>query len=228
MFRAKKWAQKAHRRRERRRAARQKEVGNQPAFPEDCPQRPQTVEDYGNKVEAETQPPIKDWAPPEGLAQGTGSTTGEVKSGQNGPISGNRETGGPIEAGDKERPRESEIPSQSIKGVEDQQDSQSIVSEENGEEDSDIPAEVNIKKRDACRLIRALRMVPYELRGPREGKAKKPDKKVYRACITTEDQVGVHHLQHRVGKKEELQTTLQHPHQFRNTLTRVYRLKNLR
>jgi tRNA U54 and U55 pseudouridine synthase Pus10 len=86
---------------------------------------------------------------------------------------------------------------------------------------------VDIKNRDACRLIRALRKIAYEMRGPREGKAKKPEKRVYRAFITLEDQVGVHHLRHRVGKKEELQTTLQHPHQFRNTLIRVYRLKNL-
>jgi hypothetical protein len=155
-------------------------------------------------------------------------TIGEGKVRQNGPIAGNRETEGPIEAGGKERPRESEIPSQSIRGVEDEQEDQSIVSEESGEEDSDIPFEVNIKKRDACRLIRALRKIAYEIRGPREGKAKKPEKKVYRAFVAIEDQVGIHHLRHRVGKREELHMTLAHPHQFRNALILVYRLKNVR
>jgi tRNA U54 and U55 pseudouridine synthase Pus10 len=112
--------------------------------------------------------------------------------------------------------------------MDEDQESQNCGSVESGERESDIPANVNIKRRDACRLIRALRKVAYELRRPREGKAKRPEKKAYRAFIAIEDQVGVHHLQHRVGKKEELQTTLQHPHQFRNTLIRVYRLKNLR
>jgi hypothetical protein len=95
-------------------------------------------------------------------------------------------------------------------------------------DDSDFPTMADIKKRDACRLIRALKKVACALRGPREAKAKKPEKKVYRAFITLEDQVVIHHLSHRVGKQEEFQTTLQHPHQFRKTLIRVYRLKNLR
>jgi hypothetical protein len=106
--------------------------------------------------------------------------------------------------------------------------SQRIQTEAKEEEDSDIPPEADINKRDACRLTRALKKVAYNLRGPREEKAKKPERKVYRAFITLEDQVGIHHLSHWVGKKEELQTTLQHPHQFRKTLIRVYRLKNLR
>jgi hypothetical protein len=77
-------------------------------------------------------------------------------------------------------------------------------------------------------MIRATRKLAYEIRGPRKEKAKKPEKKVYRALITLEDQVGIHHLQHRVGKGEEFQTTLQHPHQFRKSLIRIFRLKNLR
>jgi hypothetical protein len=43
-----------------------------------------------------------------------------------------------------------------------------------------------------------------------------------------EDQVGVHHVRHRVGRREELYTTLAHPHQFRKTPIGVYRLKNMR
>jgi hypothetical protein len=78
-------------------------------------------------------------------------------------------------------------------------------SDESEDDSSDHLPGVDIKKRDACRLIRALRKVAYELRGPREGKAKKPEKKVYRAFITLEDQVGIHHLRHRVGKREELE-----------------------
>jgi tRNA U54 and U55 pseudouridine synthase Pus10 len=87
---------------------------------------------------------------------------------------------------------------------------------------------VDVKVRDACRIIRALRKISYEIRGPWKGKPKKEEKKVYKAFITLEDQVAVHHLRHRVGRREELQTTLSHPHQFRKTLIRVYRLKNLR
>jgi hypothetical protein len=101
-------------------------------------------------------------------------------------------------------------------------------SDESEDDSSDPPPRVDIKKRDACRLIRALRKVAYELRGPREGKAKKSERKVCRAFITVEDQVGIHHLRHLVGRRRELQTTLQYPHQFRKTLIRVYRLKNLR
>jgi hypothetical protein len=76
-------------------------------------------------------------------------------------------------------------------------------------------------------MIRAARKIAYEIRGPRREKAKKPEEKVYRAFITLEDQVGIRHLQHRVGKREEFQTTLQHPHQFRKSLIRIFRLKNL-
>jgi hypothetical protein len=65
-------------------------------------------------------------------------------------------------------------------------------------------------------MIRAAKKLAYELRGPRKEKAKRPD------------QVGIRHLQYRVGKREEFQTTLQHPHQFRKSLIRIFRLKNLR
>jgi hypothetical protein len=160
------------------------------------------------------------------VSQGSGWDVGKL--GQNDPITGNREVGGPIEVGGKERPRESEIPSQPAKVTKDQEVSQSRKSASEEDDGFDLPPDVDIKKRDPCRLIRALRKVAYELRGPREGKAKKPEKKVYRAFITLEDQVGIHHLSHRVGKKKEFQSTLQHPHQFRNTLIRVYQLKNLR
>jgi hypothetical protein len=95
------------------------------------------------------------------------------------------------------------------------------------EDVSDLPKVVDMKGRDGCRLIRALRKVSDELRGSRSEKMR-PEKQVYRAFITLEGLVGVHHLSHRVGKEEEFQTTLQHPHQFRKTLIRAYRLKNLR
>jgi hypothetical protein len=64
MIRNKTWARKAHSRRERRRAARQKEVGYQSLLPADCPQETHTIEDYGSKTEAGSQPPTEDWAPP--------------------------------------------------------------------------------------------------------------------------------------------------------------------
>jgi hypothetical protein len=43
-------------------------------------------------------------------------------------------------------------------------------------------------------MIRAARKLACELRGPRKEKAKKPEEKSYRAFITLEDQVGIHHL----------------------------------
>jgi hypothetical protein len=60
--RSKRWAQKAYRRRERRRAAKQKEVGYQPQFPADRLQHPATVGGNGNKAEEGTQSP-QDWEP---------------------------------------------------------------------------------------------------------------------------------------------------------------------
>jgi hypothetical protein len=60
--RSKRCYQKAYRRRERRRAARQKEVVCQPQFPADHPQKPAIVEGNGNKAEEGTQSP-QDWEP---------------------------------------------------------------------------------------------------------------------------------------------------------------------
>jgi hypothetical protein len=245
---AKRRAQKAHARRKRRQASRVKGVENQPSrFPTDSPMGKQqdastvdigkrsnlpadhpqihaTVEGNGRRpAEAGTQPPIEDWAPSPGVSQGSG--WGEEGLGQSGPTVEPWATGDPVEAGDSERPRESKTspsPGQVLPSPDDIQSSSSETSEY-----LDIPKEVNIKKRDACRLIRALIKVSYELRGSRPEK-RKPERRVYRAFVTLEDQVGIHHLSHRVGIREELQTTLQHPHQFRKTLIRVDRLKNLR
>jgi hypothetical protein len=183
IIKRRKWAQKAHARRVRRRAAKQQEAENHPKFPADRPQTPPIVGDYGNKDEAGTQLPTEDWAPPPQPSQ-------------------TQDAGSQI-CSDNE--------SSSIEEI---------------SESSEIPADVNIKRRDACRLIRALRKVSYELRGSRPEK-RRPEKRVYRTFITLEDQVGIQHLHHRIGQREELQTTLQHPHQFRKTLIRVYRLKNL-
>jgi hypothetical protein len=65
MIRNKKWAKKAHARRERRRDAKHKEVENQPQIPADCSQTQPPVGDYGIKAEAGSQPPTEDWAPTE-------------------------------------------------------------------------------------------------------------------------------------------------------------------
>jgi thiamine pyrophosphate-dependent acetolactate synthase large subunit-like protein len=65
MIREKKWAQKAHNRRERRRAARQKEVEDQPQIPVDSTPTPLAEGEDGIKAEAGIQPPTQDWAPPE-------------------------------------------------------------------------------------------------------------------------------------------------------------------
>jgi tRNA U54 and U55 pseudouridine synthase Pus10 len=79
------------------------------------------------------------------------------------------------------------------------------------------------------RMYRKARKLAYELREPfQRTKMKKEAKRVYRAYVTLEDQVGVFHLKHRVGRREELQTALTRPHEFRKVLVRVYRLKNLK
>jgi hypothetical protein len=147
-------------------------------------------------VEAGTQPPTEDWAPPSQPSQ-----TQDAES-------------------------QTDQPSKDISHPESSTQSDQPDEEEDISESLEIPADAKIKMRDACRLIRALRKVSYELRGPRPEK-RKPEKRVYQAFITLEDQVGFKHLQHRIGQREELQTTLQHPHQFRKTLIRIYRLKNL-
>jgi hypothetical protein len=88
-----------------------------------------------------------------------------------------------------------------------------------------------VKRRDASRLIRATRKISYELKNAapaREKKKKEEKKKVFKAYITLGDRVGITHLQSRVGKREEFQTTLQKPSNFRKTLIRVFRLKGLR
>jgi hypothetical protein len=216
-------------RRKRRQASRDKGVEYQPSqFPTDSPLGPQqnagTV-DIGKKTaEAGTQPPTEDWAPSPAVIQGSGWDREGI--GQSGPIVEPRETGDPVEAGDSERPRESETSPSPKHPPQIPEEFQSSSSDDISE-CSEIPEEVNIKKRDACRLIRALRKISYELKGSRPAK-RKPERRVYRAFVTLEDQVGIHHLSHKVGIKEELQTTLQHPHQFRKTLIRVYRLKTLR
>jgi hypothetical protein len=86
------------------------------------------------------------------------------------------------------------------------------------------------KHRDMMRMYRKARKLAYEIRGPwkKPEKPKKEAKRVYRAYITLEDLVSVHHLEHRVGKREEFQTNLARPHEFRKALIRVFRLKNLR
>jgi hypothetical protein len=225
MIRSKKSAQKAHARRERRRATRQKEVGNQPQPPADNPQKKPDVEGNGSiSAEAGTEPPTEDWAPPTELSQGSGWECYDPI----GPIAGNRETGGPIEAGDTERPRRIEYSHKETQVDETQKEEQRDF---RGEvyDSATLISEKDTKHREAMRLYRKARKLAYELREPRKReKPVKEAKRVYRAYITLEDQVGVHHLKHRVGRREEFQTNLTHPHQFRKALIRVFHLKNLR
>jgi hypothetical protein len=75
-----------------------------------------------------------------------------------------QETGDPIEAGDKERLHESEIPTELITVIEDRQKDQEIKLASSEDESSDFPATVDVRKRDACILIRAIRKIAYELR----------------------------------------------------------------
>jgi hypothetical protein len=76
----------------------------------------------------------------------------------------------------------------------DQEEDQSSNSEASVDDTSELIPGVDVKVRDACRLIRALRKISYDLREPWKGKPKKEEKKVYKAFLTIEDQVGIHHL----------------------------------
>jgi hypothetical protein len=81
-----------------------------------------------------------------------------------------------VEAGDKERPRQSDLSSQA--GPETHPES--------------------TKRRDANRLIRAARKIAHELRqisAPGKPKKEKEEKIVFRAFITVDDEVVVEHLQ---------------------------------
>jgi hypothetical protein len=80
------------------------------------------------------------------------------------------------------------------------------------------------RDRDAKRLLRALKKVAYDkLRERKEGKEieKVVPSRVY---ITLEDRLGVSHQAHRVGIREELQTSTKN---LRKSLIRIFRLKNL-
>jgi hypothetical protein len=102
--------------------------------------------------------------------------------------------------------------------------------------DSEVPEsgideiEKDVRHRDMMRMYRKARKLAYEIRGPwkKPEKAEKAAKRVYRAYISVEDLVGVRHLQHRIGVREEFQTNLTRPHEFRKALIRIFRLKNLR
>jgi hypothetical protein len=57
---------------------------------------------------------------------------------------------------------------------------------------------------------------------------KEEEKHAYKAFITLDDRIGIEHLKSRNGERDEFQTTLLHPREFRKTLIRVFRLKGLR
>jgi hypothetical protein len=114
--------------------------------------------------------------------------------------------------------------------VEEAQKEVQCFTEDGGMDYDDPNSEKDTKRRDMMRLYRKTRKLAYEVRGPwkpRE-KPKKEAKRVHKAYITLEDQVGVHTLEHRVGRREEFQTNLTRPHEFRKALIRVFRLKNLK
>jgi hypothetical protein len=108
---------------------------------------------------------------------------------------GNRTDGNPVEVG-AQRPRKSPP----------------VLSEPQREE------------RDAKRLLRALRKIAHDkLRERKEGREE--EKAVpSRVFITLEDRVGISHLAHRIGVKEELHTATKN---LRKSLIRIFRLKNL-
>jgi hypothetical protein len=202
MIWSKKSAQKAHARRERRGAARQKEVGNQPLFPVDCPQKTPTVEDYGNKAEAGTQPPIEDWTPPE-----------IETAGQNGPI----------EAGDSERSRATAVSilEGNLGKPATTQPGQPLT-----------PQEVGIMRRDAKRTVRATKGIAHAMLRSTQDQTRaqkpKPEKKNTKLYVTLNDRVGLPFLKHWDAKRRELHVGIERPWDVRKYLTRVYRLKGLR
>jgi hypothetical protein len=99
-------ALKARRRRERKRLCNAASFKQQPsefpsALPHGPPQIVGTVDIPPTAAVLVPLPPTEDWVPP-----------GTETEGRTGPAAGNRETEGPAEAGDSERPRKSDISSQ--------------------------------------------------------------------------------------------------------------------
>jgi hypothetical protein len=86
-----------------------------------------------------------------------------------------------MEAGDSARPRQSD-------------------SQRKRDSEPDLES---TKRRDASRLITAYRKVAYELNqmsAPAKPRKEKEEKKVFKAFITVEDEVGIKHLQARVER----------------------------
>jgi hypothetical protein len=184
LLRDRKWARKAHKRRERRRAAKQKEVEDQPQIPVESTPNMLFAGEDGIKVEAGPQPPTEDWAPPTELSQGSGWECYDPI----GPVAGNRTSGYPTVAGDQERPRRiehthketqveeecnvvksAEIP-EGLSGVK-----CNVFKTEESQEVQKECVDNDTKHRDMMRMYRNARKLAYEIRGPWRPK-EKPEK----------------------------------------------------
>jgi hypothetical protein len=98
------------------------------------------------------------------------------------------------------------------------------------EEEPPIKARTDDGERDARRMLKALKKVEYdrlrELRAARKQEEKPPGR--IRACVTLADQVGMKHLEHRVGRREVYDLEEGAWHKFRKKLIQKFRLKGLR
>jgi hypothetical protein len=90
--------------------------------------------------------------------------------------------------------------------------------------------EVDNRERDARRMLRAVKKVEYdrlrELRAARKQEVA-PAKRI-RVYVTLADQVGLKHLEHRVGRREIYDLDEGAWHKFRKKLVQKFRLKGLR
>jgi hypothetical protein len=88
------------------------------------------------------------------------------------------------------------------------------------------------KMAEAKCMIRAVKKVAYDILRdtPKDlkPKTKDPERRSINVCLTLEDRVGIKHLQHRVGRREELRADVsKYPWNLGKAMIRIYRLKNL-
>jgi hypothetical protein len=159
-------------------------------------------------------PPTEDWVPPTELSQGPGVYGGsEVHEGKPGVYGGSEvHKGKPgVYGGSEDVKEETQV--------------KEVQSPVTGEEGEELSQGKDHRLRDARRMIRAVKKVAYDLlreerKARGEKKASEPKNKVY--------EVGLKHLEHRVGKREVYEVQVGAWHKFRKKLIQKFRLKGLR
>jgi hypothetical protein len=201
-------AQKARKHREKRRrkgvVLTEGEQSNGPIGPVDASAAPEA---------GESQPPIDVWEPP--------TSDDRTEGGGSDRTAGNRTDGNPVEVG-AQRPRESPLVLSEL------------VNTDIGVSGADLKlhgnSEVDHRERDVRRMLRAVKKIEYDrLRRLRAEQRQEvaPAKRI-RVYVTLADQVGLKHLEHRVGRREIYDLDDGAWHKFRKKLMQKFRLKGLR